>query len=186
MSLSDIPLVTNWGRGSSSQTRSSFGQTTFISFDIRLMWYCTNVSLGIRENIISIKKGNWTFYLCNCFPLVRSWFKTFFTGQRLNQWVKYDILFTNYLIVRKFLIQGVLNIIVEYPSFTNSLGLIHFYLRMPLSLIYKQLRPLIDYFSLFTHLTKSRKTRRNPLIAKIIAANNIWGFDTLILIHNSW
>ena len=183
LSLSDIPLVS--GRSRSTQSRPSFGQTTFIPFDIRLMWYCYNVGLGILEYVISIKKRDRTFSLCNYFPVIGIWFKTFFTRQRVNQWVKYDILFANYLIVRKFLIQGVLNVIVEYPPFSNSLSLIHFYLRMSLSLIYKQLRPLIDYFSLFTHLAKSRKTGWNPLITKIITANKIWGFDRLILIHNT-
>ncbi len=150
------------------------------------MWYCCNICLRILENIISIKKRDGTFYLSNCLPLVRSWFKTFFTRQRVNQWVKYDILFPYYLIVRKFLIQGVLNVIVEYPTFSYSLSLIHFYLGLSFSLINKQLRPLIDYFSLFTHLAKSGKTWWNPLIAKIITANYIWWFDTLILIHNTW
>lgn len=171
LSLGDIPLISSRSRGCGPQSRSLFWQTTFIPFVIRLVWYCSNVGLRILENVISIIERNWTLDLWYCFPMVRGRFKTFFARQRVDQWVKYYIMFTYYILVGKLLVQGVLNVIVEYSSIPNSLSLIHFYLGMSLSLTNKQLRPLINYFSLFAHLTEPSQTRWNSLIAKVIAAN---------------
>ena len=185
LSLSNISLIVCGYCCGSTQPWYFLRQTTLIPFLIGLMWDRSNVCLWILENVISIEERNRAFLLSQGLPMIRGRFIAMLTGQRVNHLIKYCILLSDNLFVRKLLVQGVLDIIVKYSSIPYPLSLVHiFYLGISFPLINKQLRPLVYHFSLFTHLTKPGKTRWNPLIAKVIAAYQVWRFDWLVLIHN--